>query len=75
VVSYASRHRWRALGESTVSFPNPEALVRAREVVVEEVQTHRVSVELDLLAKTIGEACEASHTHSHGQVLTLDVGR
>ena len=49
--------------------------MRAREVVVEEVQTHRVSVELDLLAKTIGEACEASHTHSHGQVLTLDVGR
>ena len=54
---------------------NPQRLVNPGEVVVHEVEADRVRVVLDLLGEAVGQAREASHSHPHREVLTLDVGR
>ncbi len=43
------------------------------EVVVHEVQRHRVGVVLDLLAEPVGQPGEPAHPHPHREVLTLDI--
>ena len=51
-----------------------ETLVTASEVVIEEIEAHRVGVELDLLTKTICETSETTHSHAHREILTLYIG-
>ena len=46
--------------------------MRPNEVVVHEVQSDRVGVIEQLLAKAVGLAGEPAYRHAHGQVLTLD---
>ncbi len=49
--------------------------MRAPEVVVHVVERDHHGVVSDLLGEPVGQASKAAHPHSHGQVLTLDVGR
>jgi len=44
-----------------------------REVVVDVPNRDHVRVVLDLLRERIGQPGKAAHTHSHVEVLTLDV--
>src|SRR5882724_235896 len=50
---------------------NPQGFVNPAEVVVHEVQGDSVAVIFDLFGKTVGQAGEASHAHSHAEVLTF----
>src|SRR3546814_1640125 len=46
-----------------------KALVLTAEVVMDEVQRQHVEVVLQLLAESVGQAGEPTHTHPHGEVL------
>ena len=50
-----------------------QGLLNAAEVLMHEVQRHRVLKVLDLLAEAVGQAGEPAHAHAHGQVLALHV--
>src|SRR3546814_957744 len=52
-----------------------KALVLTAEVVMDEVQRQHVEVVLQLLAESVGQAGEPTHTHPHGEVLALHMGR
>src|SRR5690242_4583437 len=41
------------------------------KVVVHEMQGHGMTVILDLFRKSIGEASEAAHAHTHCEILSL----
>ena len=45
------------------------------EIVVHEVERHRVRVHLDFLAEGVGQSRESPHRHPHREILALDVAR
>jgi len=45
----------------------------ADEVPIHEMNRYGVSVIVDLLRETIGEASKATHVHPHGEILPLYV--
>jgi hypothetical protein len=58
-------HRWR----------NPQGLMNPAKVVVHVMKRNRVLQILQLFAERIGQSREATHRHSHCQVLALNVAR
>lgn len=61
MLGHVRGHRWRY----------PQRLVNPTEVVVHEVQRHRVAQVFDALAERIRQPCVPSHRHPHRQVLAL----
>lgn len=49
--------------------------VNPRKVIVHEVEAGRMLEILYLFTKAVGQAREASHGHTHRQILPLDVAR
>lgn len=45
----------------------------ADEIAIHEMQSNGVSMILNLLGKTIGQAGKPSHAHSHGEILTFHI--
>lgn len=54
---------------------NPQGLVNPCKVVVHVKQRNHRHVVLNLLAESIRKSREASHVHSHVEILTLDIAR
>ena len=49
--------------------------MNSHEVVIHEVQRDGMPVVVDLLRERIRQSREAAHTHSHREILALDVAR
>ena len=52
---------------------NAERLMDPRKVVIHVVERHGVYVVLNLLAERIRQASKPAHTHSHREILALDI--
>jgi hypothetical protein len=53
---------------------NPQGLMYSREVMMHVVQREHSDMVVQLFAKGVRQASEASHIHPHVEILTLDVG-
>src|ERR1035437_580766 len=63
MISETSGHRWG----------NAKCLVDTAEVVVHVVKSNRGRVVLNLLTEAIRQTSEATHAHSHGEILPFNV--
>ena len=52
-----------------------QRLVNANEIVMHKVQAQHMNVVFQLLGKSVGQPREPTHSHPHGEVLALHVGR
>jgi len=52
-----------------------QRLVNPGEIVVHVEQRHLVHMVIDLFAESICQARESSHTHPHGEILSLNITR
>jgi len=52
-----------------------EGFVNPAEVVMHVVKSDSMHMILNLLVKAVRESGESPHTHSHGKVLALNIGR
>jgi hypothetical protein len=50
-------------------------LVSAAEIVPDEIECEREAMVLKLFGERICQSREAPHAHTHGEVLTLNIGR
>ena len=50
-----------------------QCLVDAAEVVVKEVNRNLMRMIFNLLAESVGQPRESSHSHSHEEILPLDI--